>query len=118
MKILFVTEFFPLGRDLKFSGGVEARTYFVAKNLAKKHDVHVICTRQESSRAQERLNGIRVHRVGPALKYSESAGIFEIPSKLLFILAAVKKGVSIEPDIVDGSNFVAHLISRQISNQK
>ena len=30
-----ITEFFPTGKDLKFSGGVEARTFFVAKYLAK-----------------------------------------------------------------------------------
>lgn len=118
MKILLVTEFFPQGKDLKFSGGVEARTYFLAKYLAKKHDVHIICTRQENSSALERLSGIRVHRVGPPLKYSETGSIFETPSKLLFILAAIKESAYLKPDIVDGSNFIAHLISKQISDQK
>ena len=39
MKILFVTEFFPSDLDLKFTGGVEARTFYIAQALAKKEEI-------------------------------------------------------------------------------
>ncbi len=115
MKVLFITEFFPTGKDLKFSGGVEARTYFVAKYLAKKHKVSVICTRQKGSKKFEKISGVRVYRIGPTLNYSETSSVFEIPSKIIFILNAIKTGSRFKPDIVDGSNFIAHVIAKQIS---
>src|SRR3990167_3716313 len=115
MKILLVTEFFPQGRDLKFSGGVEARTYFVAKYLAKIHQVHVIASRQKGLKRLDVINGIKIHRVGPVLNYSETASLPEIPNKIMFILSAIKTGVLLKPDIVDGVNFIAHLIAKQIS---
>ncbi len=115
MKILFIAEFFPTGKDLKFSGGVEARTFFVARNLAKKHQVDVICTKQKGSKKFEKIGGISIHRVQPIIDYSESAAVNEIPSKIRFILNAVREGAFLKPDIVDGGNFIAHLISKQIS---
>src|SRR3989344_5470166 len=115
MKILLVTEFFPQGRDLKFSGGVEARTYFVAKYLAKNNQVHVIASRQKGSKKLDIINGIKIHRAGPVLNYSETAGLSEIPRKIMFILSAIKTGVILKPDIVDGANFIAHLIAKQIA---
>ena len=115
MKILFVTEFFPQGRDLKFSGGVEARTYFVAKYLAKNHQVDVIASRQKGSKKLDIINGIKIHRVGPVLNYSETASLPAIPNKIMFILSAIKTGIFLKPNIVDGANFIAHLIAKQIS---
>src|SRR3989344_71435 len=115
MKILLITEFFPQGRDLKFSGGVEARTYFIAKYLAKNHQVHVIASRQKGSKELDIINGIKIHRVGPVLNYSETASLPAIPNKIMFILSAIKTGIFLKPNIVDGANFIAHLIAKQIS---
>src|SRR3989344_527350 len=69
MKILMVTEFFPTGKDLRFSGGVEARTYFVAKHLAKKHQVCVITSRDLTSPKVEKMFGFTVYRTGPRRSY-------------------------------------------------
>src|SRR3989338_7123115 len=74
MKILMVTEFFPTGKDLRFSGGVEAGTYFVAKHLAKKHQVCVITSRDLTSPKVEKMFGFTVYRTGPRRSYIATAG--------------------------------------------
>lgn len=117
MRILLVTEFFPTGKDLRFSGGVEARTYFVAKYLARRHKVDVVTTRQKGSKNFERLNGVNVHRVGPIAPYNEVSQISEIPKKLKFIDSSINLGSKLDPQIVDGANYIGHLISKQISKK-
>lgn len=42
MNILLVTEFFPDQKLPVFSGGVQARTFFVVKHLKKKHDIEIL----------------------------------------------------------------------------
>lgn len=117
MRILLVTEFFPKGKDLKFSGGVEARTYFVAKYLAKRHEIHVIATRQKGSKKFEKLNGINVHRVGPTITYNEISQISQIPKKLSFVISSINAGSRLNPEIVEGANYIGHLIAKQISKR-
>lgn len=115
MKIMFVTEFFPTGKDLRFSGGVEARTYYVGKYLAKKHKVYVICSHQPGSKRREIIDGMYILRVGASLKYNAGSGKINLIKLLSFILKAVKVGEKIKPDVVDGGNFIAHTIAKQIS---
>lgn len=115
MKILLITEFFPQGRDLRFSGGVEARTYFVGKHLAKKNAVYVICSHQPKTKRKENINGINVLRVGPTIAYNAGSGKMNLLGLVGFITHAIKEGKKIRPDIVDGGNFIAHLITKQIS---
>ncbi len=116
MKILLVTEFFPQGKDLRFSGGVEARTYFLAKYLTRKHDVHVICTRQKNSKPYEKISGVKVHRIGPIINYTSGAArVFDVLKFISFVAESIKVGAYLKPDIVDGGNFNAHLIAKQIS---
>lgn len=112
-----ITEFFPTGSDLRFTGGVEARTYFVAKDLAKKHEVHVICTKDPNSKREENIHGIYVHRVGPTVEYLKAASIVTLVPRLKFIVEAIKTGIEIDPDIVDGGNFSGHLIAKEIANR-
>ena len=116
MKILMVTEFFPTGKDLRFSGGVEARTYFVAKDLAKKHQVSIICSRQEGSKSQEKTSGINIYRVGPIRPYEATIG--SISKRINFIKEAIKTSKNLKPDIVDGSNYISHFIAKTIANSQ
>ncbi len=117
MKILLVSEFFPVGKDLKFSGGVEARTYYLAKYLAKNNNVSVICTRQPGTPKTENLAGIKIIRVGPARRYNAGAQVTAILQIAGFIHSAIQEGSKIKADIVDGGNFLAHLISKEISRK-
>lgn len=119
MNILLISEFFPTGKDLRFSGGVEARTYFVAKNLAKNHKVSVICIREPNTKAREILNGIRIIRVGSQIPYNAGSGKNINPLSILrFIKQAINEGAKSDAQIVDGGNFIAHFIARQIGAKK
>lgn len=119
MKILFITEFFPTGKDLRFSGGVEARTFFVAKHLAKRHKVTVICKREIGSTKVEKMSGFKVYRVGSLARYTSGIQNFlDCFTMLGFIHAAIRLGKNLDVDIVDGTNFDSHLIAKQISKNK
>ena len=114
MRILFISEFFPTARDLRYSGGVEARNYFVAKNLAKKHQVYVVTSRLPGSKKSEKYQRVNIYRVGPKRDYDASLGSFL--TRIRFALAAITLGKSQNVDIVDGSNFLTHLIAKVISS--
>ena len=116
MKLLLISEFFPTGKDLKFSGGVEARTFFIAKYLAKKHDVHVLCAKTPRSKSKEKMFNFTVYRVGPRRQYEPTTGA--IISRIKFIKDAIKFGQTLDIDIVDGSNFIAHFIAKRIAKER
>lgn len=116
MKILLVTEFFPTGKDLRFTGGVEARTYFVAKYLTARHQVHVVCSRLSNTKKFERMDGINIHRIGPPQNYSATAQ--NIIARIRYIKEAANFGKTLNVDIVDGSNFIAHFIAKEIAKSK
>lgn len=114
MRILLISEFFPTGKDLKFSGGVEARTYFVGKEIAKRHTVYVITSRTPGTKDRETINKINVIRVGKTRNYRASAGA--ILSRINFIKEAISKGKNVDADVVDGSNFITHFIAKRIAS--
>src|SRR3990167_7380880 len=116
MKILLVTEFFPTGKDLRFSGGVEARTYYIAKHLAKNHRVSVLAALSPGTKKREKLSNIDIFRIGPARNYSASVG--HLISRLRFMQNAVKFGVGIDADIVEGGNYISHFIAKGIAQRK
>ncbi|OGD93666.1 hypothetical protein A2697_01620 [Candidatus Curtissbacteria bacterium RIFCSPHIGHO2_01_FULL_41_44] len=116
MKILMVTEFFPTGKDLRFSGGVEARTYFVAKHLAKKHQVCVITSRDLTSPKVEKMFGFTVYRTGPRRSYIATAG--DLLKRIYFIKDAISFGTTLDIEIVDGANFITHFIAKMIARNK
>lgn len=117
MRILFISEFFPSGKDLRFSGGVEASTFFVAKYLAKKHNVSVICSKQPGSKKYEIIDRIKIYRVGPNINYYATGKTQNFFSVLQFVLSAIKKGSTMSFDIIEGNNFLAHLIAKQIAQK-
>jgi len=116
MKILYITEFFPTGRDLKFSGGVEARTFFVAKHLAKKHKVYVLTSRISGTRREEKMFNFTVFRVGNTRSYNATAQ--DIIERLKFIKSAISYASSMSVDLIDSSNFVTHLVAEVVSRRK
>lgn len=116
MRILLISEFFPSGKDLKFSGGVETRTFFIAKYLARKHRVIVLAARTTGTKAKERLFGFTILRIAPTRSYKASAG--DIFSRIRFIKNSINFGKSQDVDIVDGGNYICHFIAKQIANNK
>lgn len=116
MKILIVSEFFPTGKDLKFTGGVETRNLFVSKYLAKKHQVTILTSRIKGSYEREVIFGAKVIRVGHDLSYKATAG--DLINRIKFIQQAIKKGESLDADIIEGTNFITHLIAYKIAKAK
>lgn len=115
MKILLVTDFFPTGKDLKFSGGVEARTFFLAKALSKKNTVTVITSRQPHTKETETMLGFKIYRTGLVFPYNSGVPrAIDLPQRISFILSAIRLGKSLKADLVDGGNFLDHFIAKQI----
>ncbi len=117
MKILLISEYFPRGKSLIFSGGVESRTFYLAKNLAKNHDVHVLTSKLVGTKSKEKIFGFTIHRLGKKRSYYPNAHVASIFSLVSFTSDAIKFGSNLKPDIVDGGNFICHLIAKRISQK-
>lgn len=115
MRILFICEFFP-SRDLKFSGGVEARTFFVAKNLARNNKVAIVASRTVSTRRIEKMFNFTVYRIGPQRKYQATVG--NLMERIKFIKDAIIFAKSLDVDIIEGSNFLSHFITAIVARIK
>jgi glycosyltransferase involved in cell wall biosynthesis len=115
MNILLVTEYFPRSAACEVRGGVEARSFYLARELARRHSVRVICTPEPGDPPQEDVAGVSVHRCGPARPYGQ-AGF--LTARVAFIHAAVKLGRQLRADIVDGFNFIAYVAAYHISRSR
>lgn len=116
MNILIISEYFPSPKELRFSGGVEARNLFVGKYLAKKHKVTIITSHLFGQKDKERLYGFDIIRVGKKRKYNATAG--SIVDRLSFIREAISSSKYLKADIVEGTNFLTHFIAKRISATK
>lgn len=87
MKILLVTEFFPQNSQLKFTGGVEVRTYYLYKELSQQHQVTII------SRSHKKI----------------SASILSLSNRFLYLLKVLVTGLRSNAQLVEASNFVTYL---------
>ncbi len=115
MKILILSEYFPSGKELKLSGGVETRNYYVAKNLSKHNKVTIIASNIYGQKQKENASGINIIRVGKKRDYNATTG--SILDRLIFVKKAINKGKSLDVDIVEGTNFITHLIAKRISQK-
>jgi len=67
MKIAFLTVYFP-----PIAGGEGNNAYFLAKELAKKHEVHVFTSKKRGKvklKEEEKLDGINIHRYNYLLHF-------------------------------------------------
>lgn len=108
MKILFLTEFFPTEISGKISGGSESRTYYLAKELSKKHDVVVITSYLENSKRTELWGSLKIDRVGSKRNYLRKLGLFE---RGLFGLTSIIRIIREKPEIIDANNGVVYLFA-------
>lgn len=106
MKILFITEFFPDLNLLNFSGGVETRTYFIAKNLSKKHKVIILSRRKKGEKKAEEIGNLKIYRLGKEILNIE-AKFSSVFSRFNFIIQSFIYSFKIKADLVEGSNFVS-----------
>lgn len=118
MKILFVTEFFPISDGGEISGGAESRTYYLAKKLSINHNVTVITSLLDNSLVGEKWDKLNIIRVGPRRNYVRRSSLIE---RGLFGLAIIKKIISTDFDIIDANNSVVYFFSyigAKIKNKK
>lgn len=113
MRILLVTEYFPLSDKVEITGGVETRAFEVAKHLAKIHEVIILTSRPHGSSRESEFEGFKVIRCGKELKYA-NAGSFK--DRLSFVLDAISVGKSLKPDVVDGYNFTTYYPAYRIAS--
>ncbi len=105
MRICIITEYFAT-KDGAATGGVEARAFHVAKELAKKHDVTVITSWRDGMPRQETFTNLTVHHAGPHHPYTNVGAVV---SRLRFSHAAYKEACRHTFDVIDGYNFVSYL---------
>ena len=105
MKIALVCEYFPKSSERQMRGGVEARTYFIAKQLAKRHDVTVYAVLEPGLEKDSGFDGMMVVRVGPAIEYSQASSL---PKRLAYMRNAAKAVASGGFDVVDGCSVTGY----------
>lgn len=119
LKIVFITEYFPSTVDLDLHGGVEMRTYLIAKELARDYEVSVIAAKEEGKPNYQSLDNINVERVGLSSKYTQEGNML---SRLSFIISAVFTALfKLDFNLVEGSGIlglIPALIAAKIKNQK
>ena len=112
MNILIISEFFPESGRGEITGGVEARAFFVAKELAKRNNVYVITSRRAGSKPRQSFLGINVIRVGPSYRYTKTGHLLKrlgFGLRACFVARRLAKNRKI--DVVDGYSFFAYLAS-------
>lgn len=106
MKILFVTEYFPKTADCEIRGGVEARCFYVGKELVKRHQVTIISSWEPNTPRQQIIGGMNVIRCGPRTEYRQTGAIKE---RLTFMREAYRLGITLDLDLIEGTSFVSYL---------
>ncbi|MBW2970725.1 glycosyltransferase family 4 protein [Candidatus Woesearchaeota archaeon] len=108
MRIVIVTEYFPSSAKGEITGGVEARAFFVARELAKRHQVTVVCSRRPGQRKKDSYLNIKVERVGPVYEYTPTGHLIK---RVIFGFAAISKARRLcraNFDVIDGYSYLCY----------
>jgi len=105
MRFLMVTEFFAGLENPILSGGVETRAYYTAQYLAKDNRVIVISRKRKGEKAFQEKDGLKIFRLGRPVE-SSIASVISLLDRLVFVFQSFVKGLSIQADLVEGSNYV------------
>ncbi len=114
MRIAILTEYFPRTEKFDIRGGAEASAFKEARELAKKHEVTVLTTREPRSPEEYSIENLKIIGCGPPRTYIQKGSILK---RLIFMRNAYKKGERINADIVIGYNFITHTIAWKIGKK-
>ena len=89
MRILMLTEFFPRSDRAEITGGVEARCFYVSRELRSRHDVKVLAVRTDGA-------------------VWDHASMSSLPRRIGFLADILVRGLLSEADIVEGNNQLVH----------
>lgn len=115
MKILLISEFFPSTAFGDYTGGVEARSFTVAKYLSARHEVIVITSFEKNKPQRQKIQNITIYRVGFSRRYSRTQNIVH---RISFMISAVIHGLAMDFDLVEGSSFFAFIPAFILANLK
>ena len=110
-----ITEYFPQSKDCEIRGGVEARCFYVARELAKKHEVTVISALEPDTPGEQTFDGIRIIRCGRPREYQQTGVVKE---RLSFMKEAYRLGIRLDADLIEGTNFVSYPSAYYIARKK
>ena len=110
MNYLLLTEYFPASERAEITGGIESRCFHLVRELAKKHKVIVICSRQPGQPKESSIFGAKIVRCGPAMPYSDKGNIL---SRLVFAFESYFTGKKWGKrsggfDSVEGASFLVY----------
>ena len=115
MKILLLTEYFPHSSDCEVRGGIEARAFYVARELARRHQVTVLCARLPDEPVEQEISGIMVRRCGPVRPYAQAGSKI---ARAGFVRASIGVGREIAADLVDGYHYLSYLAAIHIGHAR
>ena len=87
MKLLFLTEFFPTNDQKVFTGGVEARTYYIVNQAKKDFTVKIIASHSQQV----------------------SATALSVFSRIGYLFLSFVKALFVNFDLIEASNVVTYL---------
>lgn len=115
LKFVFVTEYFPSLNTIDVQGGVEIRTYYLARALAKKYSVSVIASREKNKPNKQILSNVLVKRVGISSTYKQKGKLLE---RLSFLFQAILECFTLDIDLLEGTGFLGQIVVLFVSKIK
>lgn len=109
MNFLFVLEYFNDSTD--FTGGVEARSYYLAQELISQgHSVDVIASKnKEDQPYHSNIDGIHVFRPGPLHEYNNNGSTLTRLKVAIAFYNTLKKTNLDGYDLIDAQSFLSYL---------
>ncbi len=93
MRVSILTDYFPQSSKGEFTGGVEARCFYIAKYLRKKGHTITILARNTT---------------GETWGYSSFSSI---PERGLFLLRMFGQAIKLDFDVIEGTNFINNFLA-------
>lgn len=107
MHLLMLTEYFP-GLEhpgLWMTGGVEARCYYIAREVSIAHQVTVIAAHVDGLPEEEHCGRLRVLRVGFRRRYTQASSLI---GRISYMWSAVRRASSIPVDVIEACSWIAY----------
>lgn len=98
MKILLLSEFFPLCDNPVMTGGVEVRNFFLAKYLHQRHELTVLSSKQKRNIREKEAGYLK--RISCSFPYGQSKALLK---RQFFSLACIFFGLKVDFDVIDAS---------------
>lgn len=100
MKILFLSEFFPVTEKGEISGGAESRTYYLSTEFAKRgHKIFILSS----------------NTAGPKRGHIQTGSFWH---RFLFFLDIIKQGLKTDFDLVDANSVPTYLAAWLLAKVK